>query len=230
LPVPQSDVEPHKPERRNLETAWHPLPPGFALPVLREPLRAATLSGGERELQPGPEYDWVGPAARAAGTLVHGELEQFAATGLPDAATLPGRAQFFISRLRELGMDSQRARHLAGDIIERLQRMMIDPRAQWLFNEPHRDARSEWRLSGVVDGQLRNAVIDRSFVSAGCRWVVDFKTSTHTGAGLEQFLESELQRYRPQLTLYQALASRIGPEPVRAALYFPWLGEFRELA
>ena len=219
----------NKPERRILETAWHPLPPDFALPVLREPLRAATLSGGERELQPGPEYDWVGPAARAAGTLVHGELEQFAATGLPDAATLPGRAQFFISRLRELGMDPQRARRSGGRHRRAAAADGVDPRAQWLFNEPHRDARSEWRLSGVVDGQLRNAVIDRSFVSEGCRWVVDFKTSTHSGAGLEQFLESELQRYRPQLTLYQALASRIGPEPVRAALYFPWLGEFREL-
>jgi ATP-dependent exoDNAse (exonuclease V) beta subunit len=107
--------------------------------------------------------------------------------------------------------------------------MVHDPRAQWLFNEPHEQARSEWRLSGVVDGQLRNAVIDRSFVSGGCRWVVDFKTSTHAGAGLEQFLQSEIERYRPQLTLYRQLASRAGPEPVRAALYFPWLGELREL-
>ena len=73
----------------------------------------------------------------------------------------------------------------------------------------------------MVEGQLRNVVIDRSFVSEGCRWVIDFKTSTHAGAGLEQFLQSELERYRSQLTLYRTLASRAGTQPVRAALYFP---------
>ena len=229
LPAPTSDVAPESPARRNLETPWYPLPAGFAPTALREPLRAASLSGDVSERSPGPEYDWVGPAARAAGTLVHAELERFAASGLPDAATLPHRSGFFVSRLRELGMDAQQARRLAADIVARLQRMVADPRAHWLFSQPHRDARSEWGLSGVVEGQLRNAVIDRSFVADGSRWVVDFKTSTHAGAGLEEFLESEIERYRPQLTLYRTLASRTGPEPVRAALYFPWLGEFREL-
>lgn len=118
---------------------------------------------------------------------------------------------------------------MAADIVQRLQAMVDDPRARWLFDAPHREARSEWALSGVVDGQLRNAVIDRSFVADGYRWVVDFKTSTHAGAGLEEFLESELERYRPQLSLYRTLASRSGPEPVKAALYFPWLRELREL-
>jgi ATP-dependent helicase/nuclease subunit A len=229
LPAPPSDGATARPERSNLETPWHPLPADFELPRQRQPLRVEGLSGGEHEFQPGPDYDWVGPAARAAGTLVHGELERFAVTGLPDAATLPARTGFFVARLRELGLGTARAQQLATDIVERLQRLVGDPRAHWLFSASQADARSEWRLSGVVDGQLRSAVIDRSFVAEGCRWVVDFKTSTHAGAGLEQFLESEIERYRPQLGLYRTLASRAGPEPVRAALYFPWLGEFREV-
>jgi ATP-dependent helicase/nuclease subunit A len=230
LPEPAADAIPAQAARRDLASPWHPLPADFAPVALREPLRAASLSGGERERSPGPEYDWVGPAARAAGTLVHGELERFAVSRLPDAASLPPRAVAFTSRLRELGMDVQQARRMAAEIVQRLQRMLDDPRARWLFDMPHRDARSEWALSGVVDGQLRNAVIDRSFVADGYRWVVDFKTSTHAGAGLDEFLESELERYRPQLELYRTLAARAGPEPVKAALYFPWLGEFRELA
>jgi ATP-dependent exoDNAse (exonuclease V) beta subunit len=73
-------------------------------------------------------------------------------------------------------------------------------------------------------------VIDRCLVdAAGDRWVIDFKTSFHSGGGLDEFLERELLRYAPQLRLYAALASRLGPQRVRAALYFPWLGEFREL-
>jgi hypothetical protein len=59
---------------------------------------------------------------------------------------------------------------------------------------------------------------------------VDIKTSTHEGGALEQFLENEAQRYRPQLERYAALAAQLGGEPVRAALYFPMLGALRELS
>ena len=38
-----------------------------------------------------------------------------------------------------------------------------------------------------------------------------------------------MQRYRPQLEGYAALARELGPQPVRAALYFPLLGAFRVL-
>ena len=42
-------------------------------------------------------------------------------------------------------------------------------------------------------------------------------------------MASEMERYTPQLRLYARLARGLGPEPVRAALYFPWSGVFREL-
>jgi ATP-dependent exoDNAse (exonuclease V) beta subunit len=104
-----------------------------------------------------------------------------------------------------------------------------EPRVQWLVGERHAEAHSELRLSGIVDGRLRDAVIDRSFVDAdGTRWVVDYKTSVHAGGGLAEFLAREMDRYAEQLQLYLTLAARLGPEPVRAALYFPWLREFRE--
>jgi ATP-dependent exoDNAse (exonuclease V) beta subunit len=73
-------------------------------------------------------------------------------------------------------------------------------------------------------------IIDRTFVDAsGTRWVVDYKTGTHEGADLEGFLAEELLRYRPQLELYRRLVGALGPQPVRAALYFPLLERFAEL-
>ena len=105
-----------------------------------------------------------------------------------------------------------------------------EERVRWLLFTPHRGAASELRLTGFVDGELRNAVIDRSFIDAdGTRWIVDYKTSQHAGGGLDEFIDRELARYAAQLRLYTQLARGLGPEPVRAALYFPWLGEFREL-
>ena len=66
------------------------------------------------------------------------------------------------------------------------------------------------------------AVFDRSFIDErGVRWVIDYKTSRHSGGGREQFLDREVERYRPQLERYACWRERLGPEPVRVALYFP---------
>jgi ATP-dependent exoDNAse (exonuclease V) beta subunit len=87
------------------------------------------------------------------------------------------------------------------------------------------------RLTGVLDGQVRNVVIDRSFVDdQGTRWVIDYKTSSHAGGDLAGFLAAERERYRSQLELYVRLARGLGPQPVKAALFFPWLGELLEVA
>ena len=59
--------------------------------------------------------------------------------------------------------------------------------------------------------------------------MIDFKTSRHEGGGLDTFLKQELERYRSQFETYVALARGLGPNPVRAGLYFPLLGAFREL-
>jgi hypothetical protein len=59
---------------------------------------------------------------------------------------------------------------------------------------------------------------------------VDYKTSSHEGAGLETFLDSEQARYRPQLERYAELARRLGSEPVRMGLYFPLLSAWRSWA
>jgi ATP-dependent helicase/nuclease subunit A len=100
-----------------------------------------------------------------------------------------------------------------------------------ILSTAHRESASELALTGIAAGRLQSVVIDRSFIDAdGTRWVIDFKTSSHTGGDAEAFLANELARYRAQLTSHCELARALGPEPVRAALYLPLLGAFRELA
>jgi ATP-dependent exoDNAse (exonuclease V) beta subunit len=83
----------------------------------------------------------------------------------------------------------------------------------------------------LIDGQLIQGVIDRTFVDAsGVRWIVDFKTSTHEGGGLDTFLDQEVVRYRPQLRRYAQLMRQWQPrQRVKMALYFPLLGAWREV-
>ena len=109
-------------------------------------------------------------------------------------------------------------------------RTAADERGRWIFSKEHQQPRSELALTGLADGRLTNIIIDRSFVDrTGTRWVIDFKTSGHQGGGVEEFLDREMQRYAAQLRKYVELARGLGPHPVRAALYFPLLGAFREL-
>jgi ATP-dependent helicase/nuclease subunit A len=118
-------------------------------------------------------------------------------------------------------------------VIAAMERTLGDERGRWLLgiDSGIRDAASELAISGVVDGQILEGVIDRTFLDeSGQRWIVDFKTSTHEGGGLEAFLDEEVVRYRPQLERYARLMRAYRPDQtVRAALYFPVLRQWREV-
>jgi ATP-dependent exoDNAse (exonuclease V) beta subunit len=176
------------------------------------------------------EFSWVRQTARRVGTVVHEALERFGRGELPQLDELPRMQARLESRLQALGVETQPARAGAERALAALRATLADPRGRWLFDPAHQQAHSELALSGVRAGLIVNAVIDRTFVAAdGIRWVVDFKTSPHEGGDLAAFLDSEAQRYAAQLNRYAHLARELGPEPVRAGLYFPLLGAWREV-
>jgi ATP-dependent exoDNAse (exonuclease V) beta subunit len=77
------------------------------------------------------------------------------------------------------------------------------------------------------DGRLVTGVIDRTFIDAdGVRWIVDYKTSRHSGTDVEAFLEQERLRYAPQLERYAFLIRGLESRRVKVALYFPLLQRF----
>jgi hypothetical protein len=59
---------------------------------------------------------------------------------------------------------------------------------------------------------------------------VDFKTGIHEGADLSAFLDREVLRYRDQLARYAAILGALDSRPIRLALYYPLLREWREWA
>jgi hypothetical protein len=74
---------------------------------------------------------------------------------------------------------------------------------------------------------LEHVRLDRTFVAEGKRWIVDFKTSEHEGGSLQDFLDSEVARYAPQLERYAAAVAATDSRPVQLCLYFPLLAELR---
>jgi len=168
-------------------------------------------------------------ASRAVGTIVHAELQRLAQ--LPKLPLAPdSEAKTYQGWLAELGVLPEERAAAGERVYAALSRTLKDPRGRWLLGSEHREAYSEWRLTGLHAGRIVNVIVDRLLIDAqGERWLVDYKTSSHEGSNLEEFLAREAERYGPQLQRYASLVAGVAPGPVRAALYFPLLGEFREL-
>ncbi len=196
-------------------------PPRIAL----EQLPAAYLAAEPTE------FSWVGETQRHIGTVVHAWLARLSQeTRLPPAEALATESGAVLAELARAGVPEHERAHARASVLAALTQTLADERGRWILDSRHTEARSEWELSGVSGGTLRSVVIDRSFIDErGTRWVIDYKTSTHEGGGLDEFLDQELERYAAQLTTYRDLARGLGPQPVRAALYFPLLGALREL-
>jgi ATP-dependent exoDNAse (exonuclease V) beta subunit len=215
-------VAPGVPLRR-LGKDWHPPQVPAAVPLTQLP--AAQLPS-----EP-PEFSWVGETQRHIGTVVHAWLARIALEGrLPGAEELARERAAISSQLQQAGVPAPELSGATDLIVSAVSRTVADERGRWILGSSRREAHAELALTGVSGGRLRSIIIDRSFIDErGTRWVIDYKTSRHEGADLEGFLAQEMQRYRAQLEGYVALARSLGPEPVRAALYFPLLGAFREL-
>ena len=101
------------------------------------------------------------------------------------------------------------------------EQLAADTTCRWLCRA-YADQASELALTGVVDGQLVNAVIDRTFVDEdGRRWLIDYKTTAYDGSlSLEAFHAKQVDLHRAQLRAYAALLQSAYSEPVTAAIFF----------
>jgi len=223
----EEPVVPRDPVLRRLPDGWQqPALPTAPQIASRELTRAAAETG--------VEFDWVSETARHIGTVVHRELQRLARDGgaLPAArAEVDALRARYATELAELGVPHENRHAAVERVLDALQRTLADERGRWLLQAAHRDAQSEFALTGRIGADIVSVVIDRTFVDAeGTRWIVDYKTGPHEGAGLEEFLDRERERYRPQLERYAALLHAWDATPIRLGLYFPLLSAWREWA
>jgi ATP-dependent exoDNAse (exonuclease V) beta subunit len=175
-------------------------------------------------------FDWAGETARRVGILVHAELQSLD-LDRHDETTVRSREGHFKRWLALHGVPDEHLEGAVARVTAALLGVHRDARARWIFKTGVRDDLREHAISGLWRGEVVRAVFDRSFIDEqGTRWVIDYKTSEHSGGGREAFLDLQVERYRPQLERYAVLARRLGPEPVRVALYFPLMSAWREWA
>lgn len=222
-PAEKGEKTPNVRTLRRLPSAWRvPAPPE---PVKWERPRIERVRHSEVEIERANDR------LRYAGVALHTFLQRIAREGVRvwDEARVRAHRGAYRAVLSNLGV-------LSGDLawaVTRLESGLLqtlrDPRGRWTL-EDHNDAQSELPIAGLIEGKLCEAVIDRTFIDDDVRWIIDYKTSFHEGAGLENFLEQEKARYREQLERYARLMAQgdNGRHPIRLGLYFPLLNEWLE--
>lgn len=203
---------------RRLAADWTPPPPpeDAVWKPRRQP--AGTEDAGPRQ----PTFEWASELQRRVGTVVHRMLQQLWA---------PDRLDFSQDTLRlalrQEGLDGGKLDQALSRAVSALDNTIGDDRGLWILSR-HQEDQREYALSAVVQDRVRRYILDRTFVAGGARWIIDYKTGTHTGGSLEIFLDSEQARYRTQLETYASLIRSIDSRPIRLGLYFPMLQGWRE--
>jgi len=200
---------------------------GWVLPAA-PPALAWAAPGETARAQEDIEYSWVGETARHVGSVVHRWLQCIAEDELKDwdAARIESLRAGFGNELAARGVEQAELAAAVERVAKALANALADARGQWLLG-PQQDAKNEYRLTAVIEGEWRKLVIDRTFTDdKGKRWIVDYKTSGHEGTNVDGFLDQEQERYRAQLERYADALAQGGPAML--GLYFPLLAGWRD--
>jgi ATP-dependent exoDNAse (exonuclease V) beta subunit len=215
----------------------------FVAPLVR--LRTATITGlasqRERSTSNTPaaiatelDQDTSGLSLDAAtGTLVHRYLEMIANDGLADwpLARCASLEPACLAWLRSQGFAGQAACDAAQRVLQALRTVLQSETGRWIL-DAHEQAHAEKPLtSRGEDGHGQaNHIVDRTFVAAGERWIIDYKTVRCNEADPRTFLRAHAEEnYREQLERYAGLFATSGL-PIRAAIFYVLQGELIELA
>ena len=183
------------------------------------------------EGSPEVEFDWASETIRHVGSVVHRTLQLIGREGVArwPLPRIEALAPGFRLALARQGVPEAKLDQAVQRVHEALRRTLNDAKGAWLFDPKHSEAKSEYALTLIEHGKPVTSIMDRSFVDAnGIRWIIDYKTSTHEGGGLDAFLDREQERYRGQLERYAAVLRKLDSRPIRLGLYFPLLGGWRE--
>ena len=203
---------------RRLPADWNPLPLPEDIDLEPQQQPTETADAGAHH----PTFEWASELQRRVGIVVHEMLQRM---------QVPDRVDFsddiIRTALRREGLDGDKLDEAVSRTVSALTNTIRDDRGRWILSRHESDER-EFELSTMAQGRFRRYIVDRTFVENGRRWIIDYKTSAHTGGDLEGFLDNERERYRDQLEGYAALIRTRDSRPITLGLYFPLLQGWRE--
>ena len=173
------------------------------------------------------QFQWAGEDARLAGNLVHRLLQQISEQGAARWQQVGGMAlheAWCRQHLRSEGVIGRKAESIVQRTGQAIENCLSSPEGRWILDD-HEESGCEYAITAVLNGQPTSLVLDRTFVDHGVRWIIDYKTSTHSGGNLETFLKNEKERYQAQLDRYKKAMALTEKRPIKTALYLPLLDQ-----
>ena len=166
------------------------------------------------------EFSWVGENAKKAGIIVHRWLEKVFNDGdMPSIDNIYASEELLIYWARSLYVRNEQI----NDVISRVKMAIInisedEANHKYILGKGF----SELPITGLWNNERHSIIIDKLYIDdEDQHWIIDYKTSTHEGSRLSEFIASEIERYSDQLNKYAVIYQNFSQKKPRVALYFP---------
>lgn len=219
------------------------LPPHWTLPPLKDVSLLKDYRGHEHGLGAKdhltnplnlPDFETTtARLARHTGTVIHSALQGIVenrlitqSAALEAATFITQQTPFWKIQLQQLGWNGAQLNHALQKISAEIANVINSETGRWLLDSSHLLSECELSLMQKDEQDVKESIIDRTFVENGIRWIVDYKSSEPTaGESPEDFFARESIAYRAQLLRYKNLLISNETLPIKIALYFVAFGK-----
>lgn len=176
--------------------------------------------------------------ARHTGTVIHSALQAIVENKLVTHSAciaadifIKQQQPFWKIQLQQLGWSGDSLNRALQKIATTITTTLNSEKGRWLLNSDHEQSACELSLMQKDKQDVRESIIDRTFIAEGVRWIVDYKSSEpEAGQTMEDFIARELEAYKEQLQRYEKLMLATETLPVKTALYLVSFGILIETA
>ena len=124
------------------------------------------------------------------------------------------------SQLLQLGVPAYYCPTAVKDMERWVRDIFESSTASWILDRNNEMSACELELCSFKDGRVVKHIIDRTFVHDGCRWVIDYKLGEKPKSEPQDlYIDRMTADHAEQLSRYAELASEMGDEPVRTAIF-----------
>ena len=172
---------------------------------------------------------WQSFTQRGIGIVIHFILQQLNNYQFSQWENLLSRTNAYQILLREQGVPVAQMATALQMITTSLNNLLMSKRAQWLFSPLHTDIHVEYSLHYREANTIKQLIIDRTFITDGTRWIIDYKITLPTQKqSVKQFLQSEKKYHQQQLEAYGSAFSQLDTHPIKLGLFFPLIDAWIE--
>jgi ATP-dependent helicase/nuclease subunit A len=175
--------------------------------------------------------------ARHTGTVIHNALQAIVENKLitngdciAADSFIHQQHTFWKIQLQQFGWSGDNLNRALQKIAYAITTTLTSEKGRWLLNSDHEQSACELSLMQKDKQDVREHIIDRTFIAEGVRWIVDYKSSEpEAGETAAAFIARETETYQAQSLRYKKLLAATETLAIKTALYWVMSGELVEV-